>query len=142
MTYILLIEDNADDEYLTQRALLKTFKGRVEVLRDGEAAAHFINRTGPYADRSPDDIPLLILSDLQLPRQDGAQITRLLCADPYLGTTPVVIFTTSDLPADIQRCYAAGANSYVRKPASAADFERAITQIHRYWLDLNLTVER
>ena len=47
---------------------------------------------------------------------------------------PVVVLTTSVQQEDILAGYNGGANAYVRKPVSFADFARAVHTIGMFWL--------
>jgi two-component system response regulator len=47
------------------------------------------------------------------------------------------MLSSSDVPEDIVRAYELGANSYVRKPVEFSQYERALMQLGRYWLELN-----
>jgi len=135
---ILLVEDNADDEALTLRALKKNNIGNtVVVVRDGAAALDFLFCSGIYADRDPRDKPQVILLDLKLPKVDGLEVLRRIRADPSTRTLPVVILTSSKEEQDVVNSYLIGVNSYVRKPVDFIQFVEAIRQLGLYWLVLN-----
>ncbi len=135
---ILLIEDNPDDEMLTLRALKKSgIDACTTVVRDGAEALDYLMARGDYADRSPTDLPQLILLDLKLPRIDGLNVIRKLRENPTTQTLPIVVLTTSDERSDIVESYRLGANSYIRKPVDFVAFSEAIVQLGQYWLSLN-----
>jgi CheY-like chemotaxis protein len=140
---ILLVEDNADDEALTLRALKKNNIGNtVVVVRDGAEALDFLFCSGIYADRDPRDKPQVILLDLKLPKVDGLEVLRRIRADPSTRTFPVVILTSSKEEQDVVNSYLIGVNSYVRKPVDFIQFVEAIRQLGLYWLVLNETSPR
>ncbi len=135
---ILLVEDNADDEALTLRALKKNnITNRVVVARDGVQAIDYLLGTGSYAGRDPNDLPQIVLLDLKLPKLDGFEVLTRLRADPRTKLIPVVILTSSREDQDIARGYDLGANSYVRKPVDFEQFVEAVRQLGLYWLVLN-----
>ena len=135
---ILLVEDNADDEALTLRALKKNHIGqKVFVARDGAEALDFLLCEGIYADRDPREMPQVILLDLKLPKVDGLEVLRRLRADERTEALPVVILTSSNEEQDLVDGYKLGANSYVRKPVDFNEFLEAARQLGLYWLELN-----
>ena len=135
---ILLVEDNADDEELTLRALKKNHIGnKVFIVRDGAEALDFLFCTGIYADRDPHEMPQVTLLDLKLPKVDGLEVLRRLRADPRTHTLPIVILTSSNEERDVVEGYQLGANSYVRKPVDFNEFLEAARQLGLYWLVLN-----
>ena len=73
--------------------------------------------------------PLLILLDLNLPDMSGLEILAQLKADESMRRAPVVILTTTDDQAEVQRCYDLGASVYVTKPVIYEDFATAIRQL-------------
>ena len=130
---ILLVEDNPVDVDLTLRA----FKQRklvnpVEVARDGEEALAWLRRW-----ENGDELPLVILLDLKLPRVDGLEVLRRLRASDVSGNVPVVVLTSSSVESDIRAAYNAGANSYIVKPVNFEKFIDVATQIELYWCLLN-----
>ena len=135
---ILLVEDNADDEALTIRALNKSkVANKIDVVRDGAEALDYLFCTGAYADCDPFDLPQVILLDLKLPKVDGLEVLRRIRAEPRTHMLPVVILTSSKEDQDRISAYTRGANSYVRKPVDFNQFVDAIGHLGLYWLVLN-----
>lgn len=137
---ILLVEDNADDEALTIRALQKNhIKNNVVVARDGAQALDYLFATGPYADRDRFDLPQVVLLDLKLPKIDGLTILKEIRASHVTHSLPVVILTSSREDRDLIEGYNLGVNSYIRKPVDFVAFTEAVKQLGLYWLLLNET---
>jgi two-component system, response regulator len=128
---ILLVEDNADDEALTLRALKKNhILNEVFVARDGVEALDYL---------AAGSLPQLVLLDLKLPRIDGLEVLKRIRADPATKSMPVVVLTSSKEDRDIVESYSLGANSYVRKPVDFEQFMEAVKTLGLYWLVLNET---
>jgi two-component system response regulator len=135
---ILLVEDNADDEALTLRALHKNkVANKIVVVRDGAEALDYLFCRGAYADRDPLDRPEITLLDLKLPKVDGLEVLKQVRANPQTHMLPVVILTSSKEEQDLIKAYTNGANSYVRKPVDFNEFVDAIGKLGMYWLILN-----
>jgi two-component system response regulator len=138
---ILLVEDNADDEALTLRALDKAkVANHVDVVRDGAEALDYLFATGEHAARDPNDLPELVLLDLKLPKVDGLEVLRQIRADERTRLLPVVILTSSDEEQDVLEGYRRGANSYVCKPVEFGHFSQAVQQVGLYWMVVNKSV--
>jgi len=136
--YILLVEDNPDDEALTLRALKRNnISNEVYVVRDGVEALDFMFCRGQYAERDANNHPQLILLDLKLPKIDGLEVLKEIRANKATSLQPVVVLTTSNEDRDIIGSYERGANSFIRKPVDFEQFIEAIRQLGLYWLVLN-----
>lgn len=136
MPYILLIEDNEQDEILTIKALEKNkVLNDIKVARDGAEALDmlFCPETPVYME----EIPQLILLDLKLPKIDGLEVLKNIRSNPRTKLIPVVILTTSKEDSDLLSGYELGANSYVRKPVNFHEFSEAVKSLGTYWLLLN-----
>ena len=135
---ILLVEDNADDEQLTLRALRKNkILNEVVVVRDGQEALDFFFGEGAHAGRDTSHQPQVVLLDLNLPKVGGLEVLRRVRADPRTELVPIVVMTSSQEDEDVVRSYRLRANSYVRKPVDFAQFLEAARQLGLYWLVLN-----
>ena len=129
---ILLVEDNPSDIKLTQRAFAKSMiANQLVVAEDGQAALDCL-----FGDANG-ELPAVVLLDLQLPRVDGLEVLRRIRAEKRTRLLPVVVVTTSKEEQDLVDSYSLGANSYVRKPVSFAEFSAAVAQLGVYWLALN-----
>ncbi|MFN2425118.1 MAG: response regulator [Candidatus Binatia bacterium] len=136
--YVLLVEDNPNDELLTLRALRKeNIANRVVVLRDGQEAVDFLFGTGAHADRDLSILPQVLLLDLKLPKLSGLEVLERIRTDDRTRTLPVVILTSSAMDRDIVDGYRLGANSYVQKPVSADEFKEAVQRLGLYWVLVN-----
>lgn len=62
--------------------------------------------------------PDLVLLDVQMPGQNGLELTRRIRSDPSLTNTRIVILTSRAQAADVAAGLAAGADLYLTKPFS------------------------
>jgi two-component system response regulator len=133
---LLLVEDNPFDETLTLRAFGRQIDvSSIVVARDGvEALAYLI---GDERGESPGELPVLVLLDLNLPRMDGFEVLRRLRSHHRSRLVPVVVLSSSLDETDRARCYALGANSYVRKPVDFREFIKVASALSSYWLEVN-----
>jgi two-component system, response regulator len=137
-TLLLLVEDNPDHEELTLRTLRQNkIAQEIVVARDGVEALEFLFGTGAFAGRDTARQPDVVLLDLKLPKLDGHEVLERLRKDARTRFVPVVVLTSSGEEEDMVRSYGLGANSYVRKPVSFAQFTERLQQLQLYWLMIN-----
>ncbi|MBC7989326.1 MAG: response regulator [Luteimonas sp.] len=135
---ILLVEDNPDDVELTRIAFVEAkLANRLVVASDGVEALDYLFARGTHAARDPDDLPSIVLLDLNLPKVDGREVLQAIRASERTRSLPVVVLTTSAEPFDVEASYALGVNSYIQKPVDFEQFVWAVKQVGLYWLVLN-----
>lgn len=118
--FVLLVEDSPADIYIVRESLKKHMKEvNLQVLNDGDKAFALIE-AAEADDSAP--FPALVILDLNLPKRSGQEILRRVRQSAKLGRIPVVIFTSSDSPADRAETTKLGATAYFRKPADLEEF--------------------
>lgn len=136
---ILIVEDSDDDFFATMRAFKKSnLANPVQRCTNGDQALDYLFQRGEFSAPGKAPRPGLILLDLNLPGTDGRSILHTIKAEPDLLKIPVVVLTTSNAEHDIEKCYAAGANSYVQKPVDFVEFIRATARLSDYWLNISI----
>lgn len=137
---ILLIEDNADDERLTLRALRKNnVMNEVVVACDGQEAIDYLFRVGSFSGRDVGAMPAVVILDIKLPKVSGLEVLRRIRSEDMTKRLPVVVLTSTEDEQQIEESYALGANSFIRKPLDPMEFSETILQVAMYWLLLNRT---
>jgi CheY-like chemotaxis protein len=134
---ILLVEDSPEDYEATVRAFKKV--GLVNPIfrcEDGDDALDYLYQRGRYADAATAPRPGIILLDLNLPGTDGREVLAAIKGEASLRSIPVVVLTTSTDERDVERCYAAGANSYMTKPVDLDGFMGAIRRLKEFWFEV------
>ncbi|HWY49281.1 MAG TPA: response regulator [Bryobacteraceae bacterium] len=123
MSQILLIEDNAGDILAIRKVISElTPATKVSVAIDGEQAIRILADPGFKAD--------LIILDLNIPKVPG--IAVLARCKP---AAPVVIFSSSSNPAEIERAKELGVREFVRKPIDFDEFSNVVTRVVREWIE-------
>ena len=70
--------------------------------------------------------PRVVLMDIRMPLLDGLEATRLICADPTLADTRVLVLTTFDLDEYVYAALRAGASAFLLKDVGPAELLQAI----------------
>jgi CheY-like chemotaxis protein len=132
---ILVVEDTPEDFMLLQRALAKNqIKNPVQWVQDGIQAIKYLYGEGNYANRTKYPFPKVVMVDLKMPRLGGFELLEWIKGHPGLSLLPILVMSSSNLPDDISRAYALGANSFFLKPAKFEDLQKLTRIIHDYWL--------
>jgi CheY-like chemotaxis protein len=130
---ILLIEDNPVDLDLAVRTFKRcNILNPIQTARDGVEAVGYIDRWN-----SGDELPVLILLDLKLPRLDGLEVLKKMKHEVICASVPMIILSSSSDCSDIKSAYEFGANSYLIKPVEYEQFIELVTIIDKYWIKNN-----
>jgi CheY-like chemotaxis protein len=134
---ILLVEDDPRDLELTLVALERSqLANEVVIVRDGEGALEYLQRSGEHAQRAEGN-PAVVLLDLKLPKVNGLEVLQTVRQTESLRSIPVVMLTSSHEETDVLRSYQLGVNAYVVKPVEFKQFVEAIADLGIFWAVLN-----
>jgi CheY-like chemotaxis protein len=117
---ILLADDNRPDIGLIRHAIhAYGISAAFDVVEDGEKAIELICRleNGPV-----EDLPSLILLDINMPRRSGLEVLARVRASQTLASIPVVIMTSSESEKDRNGVALLGASHYFCKPLAYEEF--------------------
>ncbi|CAM1366490.1 Response regulator receiver domain protein (CheY) [Tenacibaculum litopenaei] len=121
---ILLVEDDEIEKMKFERALRKL----------GATHTIFKASNGEEAlERCREELPNLILLDLNMPKMNGLEFLEILRADENLKFVPTVVFSTSNNHQDMISAYKIGVAGYVVKPLHYTDYVSQINNIITYW---------
>jgi two-component system chemotaxis sensor kinase CheA len=101
----LLVVDDSITTRTLEKSLLEAAGYKVATAVDGADAWKFLQEQG--AD--------LVLSDVEMPRMDGLELTEAIRASPRLAELPVVLLTARASAHDKARGVAVGADAYLVK---------------------------
>jgi len=132
--HVLMVEDDPGDALMVRESFAQAGKNsQFHVVPDGDKALRFLRRSGEYADAPR---PGLVLLDLNLPRLHGLEVLAQIKADPDLQIIPVIVLSSSQDTADINRSYELHANAYIVKPRDFDGFTAMIKQVDECYLGL------
>jgi len=133
---VLLVEDDLNDIFLVKRSFkIARVRNPLQVVTDGQEAIQYLCGEGRYAAREVYPLPKLIVMDIKMPRRSGFEVLEFVKAGSshLLRRIPIVIVSSSDNPADINRAYELGANAYMVKPVDYHAVEHLFNSITQYW---------
>jgi len=123
---ILLVEDDHVDVLTTRRALKEIHvTNPLAVCENGEDAIDWL--------RCADELPCIILLDLNMPIMNGIEFLQSVKGDPRLRRIPVVVLTTSEEQEDKVRSFDLGVAGYMAKPVDYRRFVEVMRSIDLYW---------
>jgi len=73
--------------------------------------------------------PDIVFVDLNMPRTDGMTCLKRIRSMPGLQGMPVIIYSTSTNPRDIEACRKEGATGYLIKPSSIASLRSELVKL-------------
>ena len=108
---VLVIEDNEQNLYLVT-FILEKHGFSVRTARDGLEGIRL----------AVEEVPDLILLDIQLPSMDGYEVAKRLRAEPDLAAIPVIAVTSYAMAGDREKAIESGCAGYIVKPINPDTF--------------------
>lgn len=114
---ILYVEDNEYNRKIVRQLLSRSACRLIEA-GDGETGVALAQQ----------ELPDLILMDVQLPKMSGLEATRRLTTDEATRHIPIIVITSYALSGDREKALQAGAASYLAKPYSPSELLAMVKQ--------------
>jgi CheY-like chemotaxis protein len=122
---ILIAEDDEGHFSLIRKNLMRAGIGNEIIrFRNGQETLDFLFGKGVQDRRA-----YLLILDIRMPKVDGVKVLERMRQDKRLRRIPVVILTTTDDPAEVERCHRLGCSIYIVKPVEYDDFVDAIRKV-------------
>ena len=119
---ILLVEDDPVTRLLIEDAIDNAnLAGSVHSVGSGVEALRYLKGQDTYADRERYFLPILIITDVNMPEMTGLELLAWLKQQHELRHLPVVVMSNSDEKDQILRAMHLGASSYFSKMSSIDD---------------------
>ncbi|WP_167768578.1 response regulator [Haloarcula amylovorans] len=123
---LLLVEDNPADIELFKHALSESdFEGTLRTATTGTQALQVLQEEA---------MDLAIL-DINLPGKSGIEVLAELNDESEVGSTPILIFSSSDDPKQIRKAYELGASAYIVKRMDFEDTVSLVKTLQEFWLN-------
>lgn len=135
---VLHVEDDSNDILLFRHACQKAgVPLDLQNVTDGDEAIAYLSGQAEFGNRRLHPLPGLVLLDLKMPRIGGFEVLQWIRREQRFRGLPVVVLTSSNHAADVERAYESGANSYLVKPVDFNGLVDLAKNIHTYWLTFN-----
>lgn len=133
---ILIIEDQDADFEAIERGLQKVgIEYPVVRCTSAEDALDFLYRRGEHRHEPDWKLPTIVLLDLRLEGGEGKEVLVRVKQDDYLKAIPIIVWSGSTDPEDVEISYRLGANSFVRKTFDFAEVQRTLERLAQFWLE-------
>ena len=114
---ILVVDDSITVRRVTQRLLLREGY-RVAMAADGLQAL----------ERLQEEVPSIVLTDIEMPRMDGFDLSRNIRADARLKDIPIIMITSRIAQKHNEHATELGVNHYLGKPYAEDELIRLVQQ--------------
>jgi CheY-like chemotaxis protein len=127
ITHIILAEDDIDDQNIFQIALEEV---------DSTIQTQFVSNGKELLSLLQNNKPDLLFLDLDMPYKNGLECLIEMRNDPQLEKIPVIVFSSTTKPSNIQTAYQMGAHLFFIKPPIYSDYLSSIKAIFKLnWND-------
>ncbi|MEP7129475.1 MAG: response regulator [Chitinophagales bacterium] len=108
--HILFADDDSDDyEFFKESIITAGIKVQLDNVDDGEKLMQYILKV----EQPPP--PDIIFMDINMPFKNGKECLAEIREDKRFDQVPIIMFSTSENPKDIEDTFSKGANLYISK---------------------------
>jgi CheY-like chemotaxis protein len=123
---IIVVENDEDEQEFMREGFnqVELFNLQAQLTNGNELLA--------WLEENADNLPDIVLSDLNMPGKNGYDIITEMKNKPQWSHIPVIITSTSSTQTIIDKCLALGAADYIVKPETFVEYVPYIKNLHRY----------
>ena len=126
---ILIVDDDVDDREIIRDAFQSASQDQEYLfIENGDKLLEYLEG------ESNEQLPSLILLDLNMPGKDGRETLKDLKTNKRYQCIPTIVFTTSSSIRDKKTAYELGANCFITKPDTFNKLVDLAKCINRLWL--------
>ena len=81
--------------------------------------------------------PDLVVMDINMPKKSGHETLAEIKSDPNLKAIPVIMFSSSSAPSDVQKSYENNANAHIIKTQGFEEMKDLVSGISSFWFNLS-----
>jgi len=125
---ILYVEDSIEDQMIFEMAINEAgIENRLTFFNDGADALTFLKET--------EDVPFLVVSDVNMPRMDGFRLKQEIEGNEYLRmkAIPFIYLSSSSARQDVKTAFYHQAQGYFEKPSDIGGLVKILKLINEYW---------
>ncbi|HUC83488.1 MAG TPA: response regulator [Flavisolibacter sp.] len=125
--HVFLADDDEDDRDVFRDVIYNIIpSAKVEVVNDGETLLHLLSHM----------IPDILFLDLEMPGKNGLQCLLAIRGNEKLKDIPIVVFSSTTRPANVQTAYDMGADLFLTKKSSFQEYTKCLeTVLKMNWND-------
>lgn len=124
----MIVEDDKDDQEIYQEAIRALdIPNEIHFFNGGKNALEYLTTT--------EEQPLIILSDINMPKMSGLELKKYIQDDPYLCSKgiPFVFISTNATKVSVRHAHALSVQGYFEKPSNMEDIKKMFRVLFDYW---------
>ena len=130
---IVAVDDEADDIFFLRHILQKTaLTHRFQPFGNGEAAV--MGLTSLIEQENAFGLPLVCFLDIKMAAMTGFDVLRWIRGQKALDAVPVIMFSSSDDPRDVDGARELGAQGYLKKYPSVPAMQTVLDEAREFAL--------
>jgi CheY-like chemotaxis protein len=126
-TTVLCVDDDEDDQlFLREVIMSQPYSFEIKEVKNGQEAMNYLKGC-----ITKEELPCLIIMDLNMPKMDGRQTIRKIKEQADLATIPIAVFTTSSRQSD-KKYFEDQGLFFITKPFDYDVFKTKVADILRH----------
>jgi DNA-binding response OmpR family regulator len=126
---IVMVDDDEDEVFITRRLVRRS--GIVNDFISERKPENLFATLESIHDKGNDVADVIVLLDINMPRQNGFETLRKIRGNAKFASAPVIMLSASDNEADMVDASELGADGYLVKPFQSDKFFSALNDVPR-----------